>query len=118
MASVIIAIIAAAVHFKKGHASPITLATRSCVQLEIPLNVSLNTTKWLQPRVDNNVDAVDWADNMSTWSSPKNRAIGNVQVSGTYKIAGQLCVPDQGAHSDILQVATHGVGFDSRFVTF
>ncbi|OIW24652.1 hypothetical protein CONLIGDRAFT_102057 [Coniochaeta ligniaria NRRL 30616] len=90
--------------------------TRQCVQLEIPIKLSsFTTTKWQQPRVDSTVDAVDWVDWMTTWTTPADKAAGNVTINGTFKINGQLCVPPEGAKSDILQIATHGVGFDKRY---
>ncbi|KAK4148416.1 hypothetical protein C8A00DRAFT_39018 [Chaetomidium leptoderma] len=74
-------------------------------------------THWLQPRVDSNIDAVEWVTEMTTWSSPNmtERIIGNITIEDTFKISGQLCVPPRGARSDVLQIATHGVGFDKRY---
>ncbi|KAK1757317.1 hypothetical protein QBC47DRAFT_339872 [Echria macrotheca] len=117
MASVLIALVVAALSIKKGKAAPSPPSPRSCVQLEIPVSVDTVTTKWLQPRVDSSIDAVDWMSYMTTWTSPKGDAaiLGNITVKQTFKINGQLCVPPKGAKSDILQLATHGVGFDKRY---
>lgn len=54
---------------------------------------------------------------MTTWSRPADLAIGKVTVDSTFKINGQLCVPTHGARSDILQLATRGVGFDKRLAS-
>jgi hypothetical protein len=56
---------------------------------------------------------------MSTWTSPNitARMNGTVTVKDTFKISGQLCVPPHGAKADILQLATHGVGYDKRSVS-
>jgi hypothetical protein len=117
MASLLVALVLAAASIKKGKASP-TTDPRSCVQLEVPVSVDTTTTKWLQPRVDSNIDAVDWVTYMTKWSSPSlaDRMLGEITVKQTFKINGQLCVPPKGAKSDILQLATHGVGFDKRLV--
>jgi hypothetical protein len=117
MASVLIILVLAALSVKKGRATP-TTNSRSCVQLEVPVSVDTTAIKWLQPRVDSNVDAVEWVTDMTTWTSPNitERMIGTIIVKDTFKINGQLCVPSKGAKSDILQLATHGVGFDKRSV--
>ena len=82
------------------------------------MSVDTTTTKWLQPRVDSNIDAVDWVNYMTTWTSPNltERMLGDITVKQTFKINGQLCVPPKGAKSEILQLATPGVGFDKRSV--
>ncbi|KAF4497072.1 alpha beta-Hydrolase [Fusarium agapanthi] len=36
-------------------------------------------------------------------------------VHGTYSISAQLCIPADGKKSDVLQIATHGFGFDQRY---
>jgi hypothetical protein len=116
MATLLLSLLVAAQAANKASAMPPTNTnTRQCVQLEIPVKLSsFTTTKWNQPRVDSTVDTVDWVDWMTTWTTPSDKAAGNVTVSGTFKINGQLCVPPKGARSDVLQLATHGVGFDKR----
>jgi pimeloyl-ACP methyl ester carboxylesterase len=118
MASLLVALVLAALSIKKGKASPTTNA-RPCVQLEVPVAIDTTTIKWLQPRVDNNIDAVDWVDNITSRTSPNltERMVGTIIVKKTFKIAGQLCIPLKGARSDILQIVTHGAGFDRRWGT-
>ncbi len=115
MASILVVLVLAALSIKKGRASP-TTNTRTCVQLEVPVNVDTTAIKWLQPRVDTTIDAVEWIDEMATRTSLNltEREIGTVTIRKTVKINGQLCVPFGGARSDILQIATHGAGFDKR----
>ncbi|KAK3326731.1 hypothetical protein B0H66DRAFT_513334 [Apodospora peruviana] len=116
MASVLIAIVAAVMAVKKGKASPTNGDIRQCVDLEIPVKVAIESQILAQPRVDNNIDAVDWASTMTTWSKPDPSFLGNITIKETFKINGRLCVPTiKGARSDILQLATHGVGFDKRY---
>lgn len=118
MASIVIGLVIAAIAAGKAKAAPATHNDpRPCVQLEIPIKLSgFTTTQWLQPRVDSSIDAVDWVDVSSTWSTTTNRTLGKIVVNDTFKINGQLCVPPKGVKSDILQVATHGIGFDKRSV--
>lgn len=117
MASILIAFVVAVLAVKKGGASPTAANQRSCVQIEVPVSVDTTAIKWLQPRVDNNIDAVDWVRHQTTRTSPNNTEsmMGRMPVKETFKINGQLCVPPKGAaRSDILQIATHGGGFDKR----
>lgn len=58
MASVIAAIIIAALTIKKSNAS-LTQNPCPCAELEVPIDIDTTAIKWLQPRIDNNVDAVD-----------------------------------------------------------
>jgi hypothetical protein len=116
MASALVLLVLAALTAKPALGTPTANhKTRQCVQLEVPVTLSsFQTTRYNQPRVDSSVDAVDWVDWMTTWTTPMNKTAGKVAVNDTFKINGQLCVPVNGPKSDIIQVATHGVGFDKR----
>lgn len=117
MASILIAFVVAALAIKKGGASPTTANQRSCIQIEVPVSVDTTAIKWLQPRVDSSIDAVDWVRYQTTRTSPNNTEsmMGRIPIKETFKINGQLCVPPKGAaRPEILQIATHGGGFDKR----
>jgi len=121
MASVLVVLVLAAASLvRKAKATPTGPPGsdgRQCVQLEVPVAVNTTAIHWLQKKVDSTLDAVDWVDDMTTWSSPNttSRILGQITVKETFKISGQLCVPAKGARSDTLQLATHGVGFDQRY---
>ena len=94
-------------------------STKQCVQLEVPIPVLATNYHYTMPRVDSNIDAIDWTVNVTTWSTPSaaERVIAPVPVNRTFKINVQLCVPRQrGVKADILQIGTHGLGFDKRSV--
>ncbi|KAK0701251.1 Alpha/beta hydrolase family-domain-containing protein [Lasiosphaeris hirsuta] len=117
MASILVALVVAALSIKKGKASP-TANTRSCVEIEVPVSIDTTAIQWLQPRVDSNIDAVDWVTYQTTRTSPNitQSMIGQITVKKTFKINGQLCVPQKSsAKYEILQLATHGGGFDKRY---
>lgn len=100
--------------FETSLASPTT--KRQCVELQVPVRVTTTATKWLQPRVDNTIDAVEWVLNFTTWTSPADRAIGTINIDQIFQISGKLCIPQTpGPRSEILHLATHGVGFDKRY---
>lgn len=90
--------------------------SKQCVQFEVPLLVTANNSRFDLPRVDNNIDAVDWVWDLTTWShmSENGRITGVIPVNDTFTISAQLCIPSQGKKAEILQIATHGVGFDKR----
>lgn len=89
--------------------------TKQCVELEIPVTISANNIKADVPRIDSNIDAVDWVQFMDTWTvNLADHIVGVLPVSDTFTISAQLCVPVDGDKADILQIATHGVGFDKR----
>lgn len=90
--------------------------SKECIQLDIPLRINAKNHRYAYPRVDSNIDAVDWVWNLTTWShgTPADHITGVIPINDTFTISTQLCVPPQGAKSDILQLATHGIGFDKR----
>lgn len=96
--------------------APAAPLSKQCVQLEVPLLITANNSRFDLPRVDSNIDAVDWVWDLTTWShmSETGRVTGVIPINDTFTISAQLCIPQQGAKADILQIATHGVGFDKR----
>lgn len=108
--------------FTRSSAAPAPAAPHSkqCVQLEVPLLITANNSRFDLPRVDNSVDAVDWVWDLTTWShkGESGRVTGVIPVNDTFTISAQLCVPPQGAKSDVLQIATHGIGFDKGEILF
>ena len=89
---------------------------RYCVHLQIPVHVVTTNTHYNQPRVDSNLDAIDWTVKTTTWNFNWNvQANGTKHVDEIFGINAQLCVPSQKTKkSSILQIATAGQGFDKR----
>jgi pimeloyl-ACP methyl ester carboxylesterase len=92
-------------------------ADRYCKQLDIPVFATAPSAIYDIPRVDNDIEATAWAIYDATWSTPHNvqNIIKNKTTSGTFNIHAQLCVPKSSEKKDILQIATHGVHYDSRY---
>ncbi|KAF7557774.1 hypothetical protein G7Z17_g504 [Cylindrodendrum hubeiense] len=89
-----------------------------CTQLDIPVFATADSAIYDIPRVDNNIEARAWAIYSDTWSTPgyDQRIIKNTTTSGTFNIHAQLCIPKFfNKKKDILQIATHGVHYDSRY---
>ncbi|KAH6887759.1 hypothetical protein B0T10DRAFT_574928 [Thelonectria olida] len=92
-----------------------TASVKHCVQLDVPVTVSANNTRFDTPRVDSTIDAVGWIWDTYTWSR-QNRTRGPViPIHRTFTIAAELCVPSQGKKAHILQLATHGALYDKRY---
>ena len=93
--------------------------TKQCVQLEVLIPVFATNYHYIMRRADSSVDATDWTVNITTWSTHNATApiTGPVLVDRKFSINAQLCVPSQkGIETEILQIATHGRGFDKRLV--
>ena len=116
MASILAAIAALLLGF-----APLSIASSShnrgsCIDFKVPVAVKANNSIYNIPHVNNNIDAVDLVWNIDTWSSPNasTRVIRPRPVQQTFSISARLCVPAHGTKANILQIATHGLGFDKR----
>ncbi|KAL2830346.1 Alpha/beta hydrolase family-domain-containing protein [Aspergillus cavernicola] len=98
-------------------AVPTRNTTRPCVNLNLSLPVTANNSIYDIPRVDNSIDAVDYAWDLDRWTAPNpaDRVTGVKDVHETFTISAQLCVPQHSEKAEILQIATHGFGFDKRY---
>lgn len=103
---------------KAARTDPFNRTHGFCKQLDIPVFATADSAIYDIPRVDSNIEARAWAIYSDTWSTPRydQRVIKNTTTSGTFNIHGQLCVPKSvNKKKDILQIATHGVHYDSRY---
>ena len=109
--------IALVLKFLKVEALPHLTSNRTCVEFMLPVSVSAENAVYNVDRVDNNINATQFAVDYDTPSihNSSQRAIGNITVSGTFDISAQLCIPPNGAKKTNLQVATHGLIFDKRY---
>jgi pimeloyl-ACP methyl ester carboxylesterase len=90
----------------------------SCKQLDIPVFATSGSAIYDVPRVNSNIEAGAWAIYSDTWSTPAGvqRIIRNTTTSGSFNIHAQLCIPKySGTKKDILQIASHGLHYDSRY---
>ncbi|KAF2167136.1 hypothetical protein M409DRAFT_66194 [Zasmidium cellare ATCC 36951] len=89
----------------------------NCQQLDIPVHAAADSAVYDLPRVDNDLEATAWAIFDATRTTPHGieSIIRNTTTSGTFNIHAQLCHPHLGSSKDILQIATHGVHYDSRY---
>ncbi|KAK5134240.1 hypothetical protein LTR08_006783 [Meristemomyces frigidus] len=91
--------------------------TPKCYEFMIDVPVTaVNYVLDLQ-RVNNNIDAVNFALDIDGRTSPNatERILGNVTVSATYSLKATLCTPGAGNDKHVLQLLTHGLIVDSRY---
>jgi hypothetical protein len=69
--------------------------TKLCVKLQVSVPVMVTNYHYIQPRVDSNIDAIDWTVNTTTWTTPNasERVTGPVHIDRTFSINAQLCIP-------------------------
>lgn len=119
MASVIIVGILLLLN-RRTSASAIDYSRRTdgfCKQLDIPVLATAPSAIYEIPSVNNDIEATAWAIFDATRTTPHGpeSIIKNTTTSGTFKIHAQLCIPKSSKKKDILQIATHGVHYDSRY---
>lgn len=88
-----------------------------CVQLDLPVSATAPSAVYDLPQVNSNIEAAAWGIHDATWSTPHSvqSILRNTTTSGIFNIHAQLCVPTSSDKEDILQIATHGVHYDSRY---
>lgn len=117
----VVGLVLLAKHIGKAAAfpSPVTSlpGTSSSIGECIPVTATAHNHIYNLQHVDSNIDATSWSQDYDGRTSLPlaDRIIQNITVSGTYDIHGQLCIPENGHKKDLLQIATHGAGFDSRY---
>ncbi|CAO2649773.1 Nn.00g010650.m01.CDS01 [Neocucurbitaria sp. VM-36] len=92
-------------------------ADRHCKQLNIPIFATAPSAIYDIPHVGNDIEATAWAIYDATRSTLHNvqNIIKNTTTSDTFNIHAQLCIPKSSKKAQILQIATHGVHYDSRY---
>lgn len=101
-------------------ATPVHLTQRLngyCVQLDLPMPVTAPSAVYNLPHVNSNIEAAAWAIYDATWTTPHGlqSVVTNTTTSGIFNIHAQLCIPKTSGKENMLQIATHGVHYDSRY---
>ena len=92
-------------------------SVKPCTSFSVPVPITAHNHVYDIVHVDNTIDSVHFAQDLDTWDNPSfaERITQNITVSKTYDIHVQLCVPPNGSKKSHLQLATHGVAYDSRY---
>ena len=90
-----------------------------CQEFDVLITAEAPGAVYDLPEVHDDLTTAQWAIQSDTWSwkaRPDHGIIENTTISGTYSIRAQLCVPTQATSKrSILQIATHGGHYDSRY---
>lgn len=97
-----------------------TETSKKCIDLEISVPVKADQWRYDQPRIDSNIDAMDWTVNVTTHGAPNftERHIGDKKhhIEEIFTISAKLCIPSRkSSKSNILQIASPGQAFDKRY---
>ncbi|KAK3678470.1 hypothetical protein LTR78_001767 [Recurvomyces mirabilis] len=105
------------VKFAKASAIPYRAPRQPCTTFNVQVPITARQHLYDVVPVNNNIDAIHFAQDIDTWDSPSmvERITQNITISRTYDIHAQLCVSADGKKKNLLQIATHGGGFDSRY---
>ena len=119
MASILIAVMAIVFH-GTTHASPVQhsdAARGSCQQFNLPITATAPGADYNVAKIENDIQATAWAIQYDRRTTPRgpSTVVANTTISGTFNIHAQLCMPESSSQSNILQLATHGLGFDARY---
>ncbi|RDW65108.1 hypothetical protein BP6252_10759 [Coleophoma cylindrospora] len=91
----------------------------TCATWTLPVAATAENVIFDVPRVDSNIDVPNYVWYQDTWSTPDlaARTRSTLHVDDTFGINVQLCMPTRDTYGkrQILQIATHGFGFDKRY---
>jgi hypothetical protein len=67
--------------------------------------------------IDTDDKVADWVVNSDRWDAipAAERAIRNVSINDTFSTYAQLCLPNPRNDKKVMQILTHGGGFDHRY---
>ncbi|KAI5798853.1 Alpha/Beta hydrolase protein [Geopyxis carbonaria] len=96
------------------------VANKICKSLTIPVTVTSERSSFSRPdKVLTNRDAANYVFETERRDAVIPKATGTKNVTETYQISAKFCTPAKGGpKADIVQVLTHGIGFDKYYWDF
>jgi hypothetical protein len=89
---------------------------KSCINQTVPVTVSVRNDVYNIATPQTNLDATAFVLNFTQQGRvfPKTAFQGYQTITGTFNISTQFCTPDSGYNiaNPVVQVLTHGIGFD------
>ncbi|CAJ2506025.1 Uu.00g001550.m01.CDS01 [Anthostomella pinea] len=91
--------------------------TPNCHDLMLNVSVTATNYKLDVPRVDSNADVGRLVDELDRRTAPNTtqRIIGKLNITDTFSIYAQLCLPEPAQDKHVLQILSHGGAFDHRY---
>ncbi|KAF2192372.1 hypothetical protein K469DRAFT_553285 [Zopfia rhizophila CBS 207.26] len=92
-------------------------AAKTCTNLTIPVNIESRQGLFKTIPFEGNLDATTFSQEFTNiGQNYSNVLLKDYQtVRGQYKISAKFCHPDNGTTSSVVQVLTHGIGFDKSY---
>lgn len=95
-----------------------SVTAKDCMNLTVPVTISSRNgvfNNYATP--ETNVDATAFVSNLTRQgqNATADALTGYATISGTYHISAQYCQPSSGSKKSIIQVLTHGIGFDKTY---
>lgn len=95
-----------------------SIPNRKCKDFDIPVTVTAQNGIYAFPPLTSNEEAADLGFAQVLRDAPPTVATGYVNITGTYNISARFCTPKNGGDkAQIVQILTHGVGFDKSYVS-
>lgn len=89
-------------------------AAKSCLNVTIPVDISSRQGVFKKISIENNLDVTAFIQELTRSGHDYSEVLleGYQTLQGSYKISAQFCYPADGANISVVQLLTHGVGFD------
>lgn len=97
-------------------ASSALVTARVCTDIDVPLTVTTQNALFSFPTLETNEQAADLQFQFAVRDQEAVQPSGYETVTGNYTINARFCTPDTpSANSKIIQILTHGIGFDKKY---
>jgi hypothetical protein len=93
-------------------------AAKTCTNLTIPVDISSRQGLFKKFPIEGNIDAGAFATAYNQQGRNYSQTLLQdfQTLKGSYEISAEFCHPDGGIASSIVQVLSHGIGFDKTYV--
>lgn len=90
---------------------------KKCISTMIPVHILARQGIFDVPIMNNNLDATAFSQNLTSISGNFTNAAltGYKTVTGNVRISAEFCHPDQADKKPVVQLLTHGIGFDKTY---
>ena len=91
---------------------------KKCISTIIPVTILARQGVFNVPNMKSNLDATTFSQNLTRINGNfTNSALtGYETVTGDFRISAEFCQPDQADKKPVIQLLTHGIGFDKTCV--
>ena len=94
------------------------VTARHCQNFTIPVDISSRQGKFLTIPQNGNLDATTFSQLFTENGVNYTNVLlsGYQTLVGSYNISAQYCIPEKGKTGSIIQLLSHGIGFDKTYV--